>query len=370
MAGQAAVITEGALEALRARIGVEVPRPQPYIEVATKDAIKHFADGIGDVNLLWRDEEYARQTRYGTIVAPPCVLYSMDKITSGMVGGLPGIHALFAGTTFEWFEPIMLNDRVVGSSALKSIEEKKSQFANRTVLQTYHTKFTNQDGCLVATADSWCIRTERDTGREKGKYQGIEPSHYTPEQIAQYESDILAEEIRGANPRYWEDVNEGDSIGPVTKGPVTVTDFIAWLMGWGGLFVRAHRVAVEFRQRHPAAGIVNELGIPDGPERVHWDSPFAKRIGAPEAYDYGPQRVSWLGNLMTNWIGDEGFLRRLSAQVRRFNIVGDVSRCQGKVTRKYLDGDQALVDCDIWIENQRGEITAQGTATARLPRRS
>ena len=97
---------------------------------------------------------------------------------------------------------------------------------------------------------------------------------------------------------------------------------------------------------------------------------FARAIGAPGAYDYGPQRVSWLGHLLSNWIGDDGWVQTLSVQVRRFNIVGDLTRCKGVVTGKRHVADQYLVDCDVWAENQRGETTATGTATVLLPSRN
>jgi hypothetical protein len=102
---------------------------------------------------------------------------------------------------------------------------------------------------------------------------------------------------------------------------------------------------------------------------VHWDNAFARAVGVPGAYDYGPQRVSWLGHLLSNWMGDDGWLHTLNIQVRRFNIVGDLTRCHGVVTGKRLDGLQPLVDCDVWTENQRQERTAVGTATVGLPSR-
>ncbi len=75
---------------------------------------------------------------------------------------------------------------------------------------------------------------------------------------------------RGGKPRYWEEVAVGDLVGPVIKGPLTVTDCICFLMGFGYLFVRAHRQWHEFRRSHPSAGIKNSRGIWDVPERVHW----------------------------------------------------------------------------------------------------
>ena len=90
-------------------------------------------------------------------------------------------------------------------------------------------------------------------------------------------------------------------------------------------------------------------------------------VGVPAAYDYGPERISWLGHLMTDWIGDDGFLNRLNVQVRRHNIIGDLTTCGGTVTRKWVDDDGHFVEVAVVATNQRGEQTAVGTAVATLP---
>jgi hypothetical protein len=72
---------------------------------------------------------------------------------------------------------------------------------------------------------------------------------------------------------------------------------------------------------------------------------------------------------MTNWMGDEGLLRRLSAQVRRHNLIGDVTWCRGIVTGRREEDGLSLVDVDLTAENQHGDITAKGSATVALPRR-
>jgi acyl dehydratase len=364
-----AVITEDALERLRQRIGVPVPRRHPHLSLASQDAIRHFAYGMGDDNPLWTDPAYAATTRYGGIIAPPCMLYAMDDICSGQFGGLPGIHNMFAGTRFEWFHPIRVHDTINASSALHDVEEKRSAFARRTFLQSYDTSFTNQDGVVVAQTRAFGIRAERGTARSQGKYNGLERARYTPEEIACIEADYDAEIIRGATPRYWEDVQVGEALTPIVKGPLTVTDVVTWLIGWGGLFNRAHGIALAFRRRHPAAAIVDGYGVPDVPERVHWDEAFAREVGVPGAYDYGPQRISWFGNLMTHWIGDDGFLSMLDVQVRRFNLIGDTTWVRGAVTDKFERHGDTLVACDLWAENQRGETTSQGKAEAILPSR-
>ena len=95
---------------------------------------------------------------------------------------------------------------------------------------------------------------------------------------------------------------------------MTVTGFIGYAQGWGGLYIRANKLAWKLIDAHPGVGIKNRFGIPDCPERVHWEEEFAHEVGAPGAYDYGPERCSWLTHHLTNWMGDDGFLRHADLQ--------------------------------------------------------
>jgi len=134
-------------------------------------------------------------------------------------------------------------------------------------------------------------------------------------------------------------------------------------------YVRAHGLAFDLFDRHPALGIPNAFGVPEPPERVHWDDALARAVGVPAAYDYGPERVSWLGHLVTNWMGDAGFLRRLNVQVRRHNLIGDTTWCRGTVRAKAVAEGQGEVTLDLRAVNQRGETIALGEAVVVLPRR-
>ena len=352
-------ISDEALGALRALVGKEIRRPEPYVEVATRDAIRHWAHGIGDRNPLWATAR----------IAPPTILFAMDRIVSGYVTGLPGIHAMYAGTQFRWRRAIREGDRVVGRSVLQDLQEKASTFARRAIKQTYRTTFVDGAGEVVCEADSWCFRTERDTARERKKYGPLEPHRYAPAELERIRRAYATEAIRGATPRHWEDVEVGETLPEVVKGPLTVTSVIAFVQGWGSLYVRAHGLAFDLFERHPALGIPNEFGVPEPPERVHWDEDLARAVGVPAPYDYGPERVAWLGHLVTNWMGDAGALVRLDVQVRRHNLIGDTTWCRGRVAAKGLPEDRGEVTLDLTAVNQRGEEIARGQAVVVLPRR-
>ncbi|MBI2907122.1 MAG: MaoC family dehydratase N-terminal domain-containing protein [Chloroflexi bacterium] len=361
-------ITDEMIESLRSRIGLDLRVPI-FNEVATKDAIRHWCQGMGDDNPLYLDTDYASKTRYGCIIAPPCWLYSVHW-PGGLVG-LPGIHGFHSGNDWEWFIPIKVNDQIIAQRKLYDVVEKPSRFAGRLVIVYTKVKYFNPRDELISTSIGWSVRTERQASQEKGKYAEIRKATYTPEELRAIEDASEAEEIRGANRCYWEDVKIGDEMGPIIKGPLTMRDIIAWTIGNGSPFMRAHRYALRYRRRHPAVEMIDRTtGQVDVPELVHMEDTRAGEIGIPGAYDYGSQRMSWLGHLLSNWQGDDGATRKLHGELRMFNVIGDTQWIRGKITRKYVEKDEHLVDCDISCTNQRGEVTAPGNATLALPSRT
>lgn len=362
-------ITDEAIADLKRRIGLDL-RVKRYNEVATRDAIRHFAECIGDINPLWSDETYASKTKYGGIIAPPCFLYSVWW-AGGSWGGLPGIHDFNSGCDWEFYKPVRKDDTLAVKARIVDVVEKASRFAGRMVIQTGEGLYLNQRDEAVGKGRAWNIRVERNAPKEHGKYAHIKKAEYTPQQLKAIEEDIDREEVRGSVPRYWEDVKEGDKLVPTIKGPLSMADEIAWCMGAGSPYIRAHRYLLDYKRRHPAIKMVDSTtGNVDIPELVHMEESRAQEIGVPGAYDYGPQRISWMSQLVTNWMGDDGWLKRLYVEVRQFNVLGDTTWCKGKVGKKYMDGTQHLVDLELWAENQRNEITAPAKATVILPSRT
>jgi acyl dehydratase len=367
-------ITDEALDALRARKNLRIENTlEPWCHEATRDNIRHYAHGIGDDNPLWCQPSYAAKTRYGDVIALPSFLFATSRIVSGYVGGIPGVHAMWAGADWQWHKPVRRNEAITTEAWLKDLIEHETKFAGRAIQQIYHVNFFNPAGDLVAEADSWCFRTDRDQAREQGtKYTEVmqRPPHvYRPEELERLYQLYAEEEICGARPRYWEDVAEGEALPTMAKGPMTVTGFIAFAQGWGGLYIRANKLAWRQVQQHPGLGITNRFGIPDCPERVHWEQEFAQMVGAPGAYDYGPERCSWLTHHLTNWMGDDGFLRAASCKIRRHNPEGDLLFIDGKVVRKYVEDGSHLVAIEQSALNQDGELSVLGSGVLELPSR-
>ena len=293
---------------------------------------------------------------------------------SGYVGGLPGIHAMWAGANLTWHDWFRRGDEITAVAHLKDLIPHDTRFAGRAIQQIYHAEFRNQDGRLIAEGDSWCFRIERDTARELGtKYDEVkarEPRMYTEEELERIWTLYREEQVRGAEPRYVEDVQVGDEIPPIVKGPMTATGFIAYAQGWGGLYIRANKLAWKQLEKHPGLGLPNAMGIPDVPERVHWENDLATDVGTPAAYDYGPERCSWLTHHVTNWMGDTGFLVEHRSQIRRHNPIGDWMVVRGKVTAITKGPDGApLVEITQQARQQDDELSATGTAYVRLPSR-
>jgi acyl dehydratase len=90
-------------------------------------------------------------------------------------------------------------------------------------------------------------------------------------------------------------------------------------------------------------------------------------VGAPGAYDYGPERCSWLTHHLTNWMGDDGFLRTAKSQIRRHNPVGDTLFIKAHVMRKFVEDGRHLVEIAQEARNQDDELSASGAGVIELP---
>lgn len=371
MSAHPVTITDSELERLRSKIGEVVGvKETPYLTELTRDAIRHWAEATGDRNPLYLDPEYANGSVHRGLLGPPTILYAFSRLSIGYRGGLPGVHSMFGGSHWRWKRRMRVGEEITAKVTFRDLLELPSRFAGRMFKQLSHIEFTSRGSDSVAEAESWGMRTERHSAESKKKYDYLESKRYTAAELAEIARRYRDEACRGSNPLYWEDVAVGTEVPEIIRGPYTATTAVAFEQGWGGLFIRAHGYWFEFLDRHPMGGLLDEYGIPEPPEAVHWDTALARRVGVPNAYDYGPERISWLATLLTNWIGDQGFLKELYCEVRRFNLIGDLTYCRGRVVDKTVSSDlkRGEVRLDVSATDHRGEDTVKGWAVVELPR--
>ena len=362
-------ITDEGLAAAAALIGTPLRRSRmQWIEIATRDAIRHFAWGVGDDNPLWTDRSYAEESPGGRLIAPPCLLYALDSTI--IAPKLPGVQWIYAGTEFTWFDHIRVDTGFRPEARLLQQQVKSGSRFSRWVLQSGNVDYRDHAGNLVAKAIGHVARTPRgDPGRGGGQPR---IHRYTSDEIDEIEQAILAEPRQGHVPLYWEDVTVGDRVPPVIKGPLTTTDILAWYSATQGAlhYGGAHGDVVRYRQRHADYHMNPDTGARDSAGRGHLETGTGNDVGMGGAYDIGPQRIAWAQHMLTNWTGDHGFLHKLAVSVRQPNLVGDTIWWHGNVTCKRRDGQLALVDLDVNAVNQKDTRSAFGTATVALPSRS
>lgn len=375
-------ITPEAIEAYRRRLGIPVrTRVTPHNRVATEDSIRHFAHGIGDDNPLYCEPEYAAQTPWGEVIAPPMYPMSMglpvpvewtDEERAAMSGGDPlaGVGQYLCGERWLFAAPIRPGLRLFKSTALQSVEQKKSEFGGgRGALLSHRHVHRDADGVPYVVNDRDFYHAERDATAKRGKYRKIERTVYTPDDMARIEEAYANEQVRGGKPRTFESVEVGDALPPMVKGPMTVTDLISYHIGWGwGMFgVGALKLAHRNRTRIPKFYPPNRYGVPDPAQRCHWDDEWAQELGQPAAYDYASMRMNWFAHYATNWIGDDGWLWKFSGATTKFNYMGDAHWLSGTVIDKRETAETAEVDISMEGINQRGTVTCNATVTVLLP---
>jgi acyl dehydratase len=366
-------ITEEGLDQLRRRVGAEYPIEDPFLRYVNADSIRHVARAIGDNNPLWIHAAHGAASRFEAQVAPPAFLYGVTWGSWDMRRGegLPGVHGLHSRDKWTYYRPLLAGDEIRATKVLLPLEEKTGRFAGRSIIQTREFKYFNQRDELVARCHMSAFRVDRDSGKATGKYAGIEAARYTEEEIDAIDAAIAAEEVRGDKPRYWEDVQVGEALQPIVRGPLTVADMIAWMMGIGSPHIRSGQYWLAYRRQSPKIAVRDpKSNVWQAVERVHWDPFMAAEIGMPGPYDYGAQRGAWGTHLITNWAGDAGWVAEVDVRYRGMYFLGDTLTVKGAVTDKWVGASgTGYVECSIEGMNQRGDNIMPGRAVIALPHR-
>jgi hypothetical protein len=346
--------------------------PYPvFHRVASKDLVLHMAFAADCWNPLWSDEKYARNTRWGGIIALPMFLNCISHGgTTDYILRVPaeiGINMTSVCHCYEFFKPIYIGDsfRVfIGRHKLEDMTRQEDS-ANRKFKYNVEVNYINQRDELVGIfrrADITEILPP-NTG-VPGNLKFTHEHVYSDEDIKAIDRLYDAEDIRGAKIRYWEDVSEGDELKPVVMGPITSWDSVIGIQSYGiGLFPM-----IEVRRKTGDRVVIDPATlIPHKSVEFHLSEEGAKMLGASSTTLFPATFEYLICRLITNWMGDDGFLRGLEWRKMTNVPIGDTIFGTGKVIRKYVDEKgNYLVDLNVCVESIRGYTGYVGTATVSL----
>ena len=139
---------------------------------------------------------------------------------------------------------------------------------------------------------------------------------------------------------YWEDVQEGQEIPPFSQ-------------------------KVGYMELNRFAGANDEL-VP-----IHMDPDYAKDVAKlPDVIIMGNLKLAYIANAITDWAGDEGWITKVSVEYRKMDTVNSTITAKGKVTKKFQQDGKNLVELEVWVENEQGEVTTPASAVLALPSRA
>lgn len=138
---------------------------------------------------------------------------------------------------------------------------------------------------------------------------------------------------------FWEDIAEGAAVPPLVKHP-TPRQLVQWAGATGDFY------------------------------EIHYDRDYAVKNGLPGIIVHGALKGAWLGQMLGDWVGEKGKVKKYGCSYRGMDVPGDTLTCGGKVTRKHFDGKDNIVEAEIWLHNGKGEITTPGTAIVVFPSRA
>ena len=153
-------------------------------------------------------------------------------------------------------------------------------------------------------------------------YPGSEGPWHQPEQV------------------HYEDTEEGMELPSKTKGPLTVTDLVVF------------------------SGATGDFTL------IHHDREYSReKAGLSDIILHGQAKLAFMAHVVADWIGTEGRVKKLGGLYRGMDTIGDTVVSRGKVTRKYIEGGEHLVELELANENSNSGTTATGYGTVSLPSR-
>lgn len=364
-------------------------KPMRGSGLVTAEGLMRSASAVSH-NPFWTNEAYATGTRWGGLIA-----YPMYSAGGGNATTVPSEtpecgfdRQLWPGQDWEFFQPVRVGDTLRAWMRNPQLIEQK--VPDRDGIRGFlnlesDCDLVNQRDEIVTTTQNYTVRIFYPDGVPM--FPTIwDRCGFTKEEIFYLDRLARAEKVRGADVRYWEDVNVGDMLDPVVIGPTNMNDIGS--QGGGGGAPSGGAPGGGFPggpgmdQQAPISKLLEKEGVIARDEYIkgatglyyksggdmmrHWDDIYARAEGEPGAFLWGMMSINSMTRCLTNWIGDDAFVRRWKWRHIFRTLVGDASYSIGKVTNKRMENGEYLIDVFIWQQDMRGFIVDCAIATVAL----
>jgi hypothetical protein len=377
-----------------ARVGQPVGGGELWASCSPTD-IRRWVMAMDYPNPLHWDEEFARNSKFGGLIAPQSFAVCMDfahGVQPACVGHIPGSHLIFGGEEW-WFygTRIRPGDRLSQERRFDGYKLADTKFAGPTLFSRGDTVHTNQHGELVAKERAIAIRYLAAEAERRGMFQSqLAPvRRWTREEMKQIEKvrfDWLMSNRGGASPRF-EEIKVGDRLPRRVIGPHSIasftTEYRAFMFDAWGSWHWVIPEGVEDPWTSQDAGWIQDFtcdyeeakidprrrdGLYNGPSRGHIDSSRAEEVGMARAYGYGATMGAWVHDYVSYWAGHEGFIWHSKSQFRGPAFEGNITYVDGEVIAKETETAQGvpLVGLELSLTNQDGGVLVEAQAEVQV----
>jgi len=384
------------LSDVKPRVGQEVGGAEP-LEPCSATDIRRWVMAMDYFNPIHWDEQFARASRFGGLVAPQSFAIAMDYghgVQPACVGRIEGSHLLFGGEEWWHYGPrIRPGDQLSHRRRFYDYKVTDTKFAGPTLFSRGDTVHVNQHGAVVCKERATSIRYLAAEAERRGllnKAAG-KPPHWTPaklQAVQKERTDWMLSNRAGRTPQI-EEVRVGDQLKRRVLGPHSLvsfaTEYRAFIFNIWGTQRWVAPAGVADPWVNQDAGWLEEFGFDEegakidprlrdglyfGGSRGHVDASRATQIGMPRAYGFGATMGAWVTDYIAHWAGHDGFVRYSNTSFRGPAYEGDITYIDGEVLDAKADSmwGEPLLSIAVKMTNQDGTILATGRVDVELPR--
>jgi hypothetical protein len=354
------------------------PNQRPIMNnVVTESLLRIYANAIGDLNPLWRDSEYGRNSRWGSVIFPPVAEVCVAEYPGWPpMPEIPGWQQHPYGMDRRYFAVLRPGDTFRCVDKEHGINEipPPNNWPHRVFLSSMSRAFINQRDEIA------CIITAhwRSVARYPGEEEPIPAKQVhrcTQAELDMYhkayDEELEGKWRRGSDIRYWENIEVGEELHPLILGPYDAQDAMSfttalgelahgYALKWGAIKADRSKMAIDSFLINP------ETGAELFGSRHFIDSSAQITDRVPLWFNFDCQMEANIAHLITNWMGDDAQVKKLSFKWFGRKFRGDLAFINGKVAKKYIANGEHLVDVEATDDDQDGVRSRTCTATIKL----